>query len=91
MFVDGDFGMAGNFPSGVTNSRRNGLRRSTETGAGNRRNFARLRRQGWLVLRVWEHDVLSDLEGVADRIESAVRGRSTQIGSPTGAKHGPST
>ena len=37
--------------------------------------FARLRRQGWLVLRVWGHDVLADAERVADRIEEAVRGR----------------
>ena len=46
---------------------------------GNRRrdcrNFARLRRRGWLVLRAWEHDVRADAERVADRIEDAMRSR----------------
>lgn len=38
-----------------------------------RRNFARLRKMGWTVIRIWEHDVRNDLAEVADRIEQAVR------------------
>ena len=34
-----------------------------------------LRRSGWLVLRVWEHDVLGNVERVANRIEAAVLSR----------------
>ncbi len=39
-------------------------------------NFARLRQLGWVVVRVWEHDVLADVERVADRIERIVRSSS---------------
>ena len=44
---------------------------------GNRRrdrqNFRRLRRQGWRVIRIWEHEVKRDPESCVDRIEEAVR------------------
>ena len=46
---------------------------------GNRRrdsvNSRRLRHEGWLVVRVWEHDIEHDAHGCASRIEAAVRGR----------------
>lgn len=38
-------------------------------------NFRRLRRQGWMVIRIWEHQVKEDAEGCIDRIEAAVRAR----------------
>ena len=34
-----------------------------------RRNAAKLRRQGWRVLVVWECDVRKDIDKVADRLE----------------------
>lgn len=37
-----------------------------------RRNFSKLRRQGWTVIRVWEHSVRADLTAVIKRIERAV-------------------
>lgn len=44
--------------------------------AGNRvrdrRNFARLRRRGWIVIRIWEHDIKSDLLGCAERVNGAL-------------------
>lgn len=47
--------------------------------AGNRRrderNFRSLRRAGWLVIRIWEHDVEKDACVCVDRIERAVRTR----------------
>jgi DNA mismatch endonuclease, patch repair protein len=47
---------------------------------GNRRrdqrNFRRLRREGWLVLRIWEHQIECDATACIDRVESMVRGRS---------------
>ncbi|MBI4473476.1 MAG: very short patch repair endonuclease [Acidobacteria bacterium] len=49
---------------------------------GNRRrdqkSFRKLRREGWLVIRIWEHHVKRDVESCADRIEHAVRLRSGQ-------------
>jgi len=76
VFVDGDFWHGWRFPAW----RHTLAPYWAEKIAGNRRrdrrNFARLRRQGWLVVRVWGHDVLKDVEQVADRIETAVRARS---------------
>ena len=41
--------------------------------ARDRRNFARLRRSGWRVIRLWEHQVRKDLVGSVDKIVAAVR------------------
>lgn len=43
-----------------------------------RRNFARLRRTGWTVVRVWQHDVKRALDGVVARIERVVLDRSVE-------------
>jgi DNA mismatch endonuclease (patch repair protein) len=47
--------------------------------AGNRardsRNFAKLRRQGWRVLRIWEHELERDLASQVERICAAVSAR----------------
>lgn len=75
VFVDGDFWHGWRLPawrhtlSPYWAGKIEGNRRR------DRRNFARLRRRGWLVLRVWGHDVFADAGKVADRIESAVRAR----------------
>ena len=36
------------------------------------RNFAKLRRMGWRVIRIWEHTIEKDLDGVVRRITKAV-------------------
>ncbi|MCK6458837.1 MAG: very short patch repair endonuclease [Planctomycetes bacterium] len=38
-------------------------------------NFARLRRQGWKVLRIWEHELERDLARQVERILDAVAAR----------------
>jgi DNA mismatch endonuclease (patch repair protein) len=38
-----------------------------------RRNFARLRRAGWHVVRLWEHQVRKNAEGCVDRIEEHLK------------------
>jgi DNA mismatch endonuclease (patch repair protein) len=44
---------------------------------GNRRrdarNLRKLRRKGWVVIRIWEHEVKRDVRRCIDRIEAAVR------------------
>lgn len=40
--------------------------------ARDRRHMARLRREGWTVLRVWEHDVKKHFERCIERIEQKV-------------------
>jgi DNA mismatch endonuclease (patch repair protein) len=40
-----------------------------------RRNIAKLRRQGWQVVRVWEHEVFGDSCRCVSQIETVVRSR----------------
>jgi DNA mismatch endonuclease (patch repair protein) len=41
-----------------------------------RRNFQKLRRAGWQVLRIWEHQVFDDTDGCVDRIISKLNRKS---------------
>jgi len=78
VFVDGDYWHGWRFPlwrhklspywkDKIENNRRRDLR-----------NFRSLRRRGWLVIRLWEHQVKCDAEACVDRVESLVRNRSEQ-------------
>jgi len=40
--------------------------------ARDRRHIARLRRDGWSVVRIWEHDIKKDLERCIERIEGRI-------------------
>ena len=75
VFVDGDFWHGRRFPAWQHKLSPYWDAKIERNRQRDRKNFARLRREGSLVLRVWEHDVLADVEGVADRIEAAVRAR----------------
>lgn len=54
---------------------------------GNRRRDVRnvrlLRREGWTVIRLWEHDIEADPSRCADRVETAVRSLGTAEKSPS--------
>jgi len=68
VFVDGDFWHGWRFPAW-----RHKLAPFWEKKiAGNRtrdgRNFARLRRSGWKVIRIWEHQIVRQPESVRQRI-----------------------
>lgn len=78
VFVDGDFWHGYRFPaweqslpSDYWRDKISGNRRR------DRRNFAKLRRMGWTVIRVWEHTVKADLAAAIDRIEAAVHDAGT--------------
>ena len=75
VFVDGDFWHGWRFPlwkkklapywrNKIETNRRRDLR-----------NFRKLRRTGWLVLRIWEHEVERDAGRCVDRIAAAVQNR----------------
>ena len=70
IFVDGDFWHGWRFPVW-----RNKLSEKWEIKiAANRHrdslNYARLRRAGWIVIRIWEHQLERDLEGVAAKLKA---------------------
>ncbi|MGE0055385.1 MAG: very short patch repair endonuclease [Hyphomicrobium sp.] len=72
VFVDGDFWHGWRFSawrhklSEKWDSKIEGNRRRDD------RNRRRLRRMGWKVLRVWEHQVKSDIEACVDRVTRTV-------------------
>ena len=45
-----------------------------------RRNLATLRRRGWTVIRVWQHEVKRDLQSAVDRIVDALQMQGTDAG-----------
>ena len=75
VFVDGDFWHGWRFPAWRDKLTPYWQNKIDRTRSRDQRNFAQLRRWGWLVLRIWEHDVLGDVEKVAERIERTVRSR----------------
>ncbi|MDE2934180.1 MAG: very short patch repair endonuclease [Chloroflexota bacterium] len=74
VFVDGDFWHGWRLPAWRDSLSPYWVEKIERNRRRDRRNFARLRRQGWVVIRVWEHDILNDLQRVTDRVEEAVRG-----------------
>jgi DNA mismatch endonuclease (patch repair protein) len=87
VFIDGDFWHGWRYPQW---SQRLGPYWQAKIERNRRRdikNFRKLRAAGWTVLRLWEHDVMLNVEACVDRIEDALaqaRGRSVEaVGSPT--------
>ena len=86
IFVDGDFWHGWRFPAW-----KNKLSEKWEHKiASNRRrdalNRARLRRAGWIVLRIWEHEIEADPDRVRRRLAAllATRGKPTRHGRKNG-------
>jgi DNA mismatch endonuclease (patch repair protein) len=75
VFVDGDYWHGWRFPAWRTKLASYWKQKIEGNRRRDRRNFDRLRRGGWVVIRVWEHDVERDAARCVDRIETAVRSR----------------
>jgi DNA mismatch endonuclease, patch repair protein len=70
VFVDGDFWHGYRFPqwgATLSNFWQDKLRRNR---ARDRRYHARLRRAGWKVMRVWEHQIHNDIDAVVLKISA---------------------
>ena len=88
VFVDGDFWHGWRYPlwkHKLSDFWRAKIERNR---ARDRRNFAKLRREGWAVLRLWGHEVEGDLEGCVARVAALLgrdpgggsRGKTEEIG-----------
>jgi DNA mismatch endonuclease (patch repair protein) len=76
VFIDGDFWHGWRFPQWEHKLPSAYWREKiTKNRARDRRNFARLRRQGWAVLRVWEHQLRRDPETTIAGIANFIRER----------------
>lgn len=75
VFVDGDFWHGWRFPQWKNKLGEYWKKKIEGNRRRDQRNFQKLRRDGWLVIRIWEHEVKRDAESCVDRIEKAVRER----------------
>ena len=70
VFVDGDFWHGWRFPVWKPKLSEFWRQKIERTRCRDRRNFQRLRRQGWTVIRLWGHDVEKDLAGAVERVRA---------------------
>lgn len=75
VFVDGDFWHGWNFDKSRHKLPNYWVEKIEGNMRRDKKNSTALQEMGCLVLRVWGHEVLDDVELVADRIEVAVRSR----------------
>jgi DNA mismatch endonuclease (patch repair protein) len=73
VFIDGDFWHGYRFPTWRASMSRFWQEKIERNRARDRRNFARLRRLGWTVIRLWQHEIRTNPVACVDRIVSAVR------------------
>jgi DNA mismatch endonuclease, patch repair protein len=82
VFVDGDFWHGYRFAMWSAKLAPYWKEKIERNRARDRRNFASLRRSGWKVLRIWEHEIRSNPLQCADRVEAlleAQRGRLASV------------
>lgn len=72
VFVDGDFWHGYRFDAWKAKLPAYWQDKIERNRRRDRRNSARLRRDGWTVVRVWEHLVMRDIEKAALRVERAL-------------------
>ena len=72
IFIDGDFWHGYRFPQWESKLKPFWRRKIRNTIARDKKNFAKLRRMGWKVIRVWGHSIKKNLEAVIIKIEAAV-------------------
>lgn len=72
VFIDGNFWHGYRFPQWKRKVPPFWRKKIGKNRDRDRRNFAKLRRMGWRVIRVWQHSIKKDLEGVVARIEQSV-------------------
>ncbi len=73
VFVDGDYWHGWRFPCWQAKLPLYWREKIERNRKRDHRNFRKLRRSGWRVIRIWEHQVERDAQWCADLIETAVR------------------
>jgi DNA mismatch endonuclease (patch repair protein) len=76
VFVDGDFWHGYRFPQWKESVSEFWVAKIQQNRKRDRANFLRLRRLGYRVLRIWQHEIKADLKSSVSRIELLlIRGR----------------
>jgi DNA mismatch endonuclease (patch repair protein) len=76
VFIDGDFWHGWRFPAWRDKLTESWESKIQANRARDHRNHRKLRRMGWRVVRIWEHQIHGDLPRAIDRILVAIGGRS---------------
>jgi len=72
VFIDGDFWHGYRFRSWEHKLTPYWRQKIQDNRSRDLRNFGKLRRQGWKILRVWGHEIKQDLDGVIRKIRSQI-------------------
>jgi DNA mismatch endonuclease (patch repair protein) len=68
VFVDGDFWHGYRFPTWNHNLPKFWREKIAKNRDRDRRNFAKIRRMGWQVVRIWQHDIEHDLRACTNKV-----------------------
>lgn len=68
IFLDGDFWHGYRFPQWENSLKPFWRNKISETRRRDKKNFQKLRRNGWIVIRIWEHEVKNDFDLVINKI-----------------------
>lgn len=68
VFIDGDFWHGYRFPLWKHKLTEFWKKKIADNRRRDRKNFRKLRRMGWQVIRLWQHDIAADVEACAERI-----------------------
>lgn len=76
IFIDGDFWHGKNFKKGEKRLPKKYWREKIKSNIlRDKRNKAKLKKQGWKVLRVWEHEVINNLEKTLGKITIFIKNK----------------
>jgi DNA mismatch endonuclease (patch repair protein) len=75
VFVDGDFWHGYRFPRWSASVSEFWVRKIQKNRKRDRNNYSKLRRLGWRVVRVWQHQIKRDLNSSIERLESLLSKR----------------
>ncbi len=72
IFIDGDFWHGYHFPRWEHKLKDFWKEKIEQNRQRDQKNFRKLRKMGWHVIRIWEHEVKNDIESCIHRIISAI-------------------
>jgi DNA mismatch endonuclease (patch repair protein) len=78
VFIDGDFWHGWRFPLWKSKLTDPWQQKIEATRRRDHRNFRRLRQLGWLVIRIWEHQIEQDFGRAMERIRVALQLRASR-------------
>jgi DNA mismatch endonuclease (patch repair protein) len=68
VFIDGDFWHGYHFPTWKDSLSPFWQGKISKTRLRDQQNFRKLRKEGWIVIRIWQHQIKRDLGACIDRI-----------------------